>query len=80
VSARATDDVFAPVHAAGFPHFGPATMCGRGSPPVEGAYEVTCPDCLAVILTDDGIAKRIEELEAAGVKVDLEAARRAGPE
>jgi hypothetical protein len=64
-----------PVHARGFPHFGPATICGKGSAPMEPVSEVTCPACLKILSKEGGLVRRIADLEASGAKVDLAARR-----
>ena len=54
-----------PIHGSGFPGWGPPTLCGQaGLLPEGGCGEVTCDNCVEILVDHEGLAKRAAELEA----------------
>jgi hypothetical protein len=54
-----------PVHASGFPAWGPPTLCGREGPtPPGGCGEVTCEACFEMLRDPRKLVARVDALEA----------------
>ncbi len=51
-----------PIHASGFPGWGPPTLCGEPGPTPHPCGEVTCEKCIDCA-TGDGLFARVAALE-----------------